>query len=146
MDKNIRFQALKQLTSRGVADSFGWYALAMEYLSRGMVNRALNTFQKLRDRDSGYLPMYLMASRVLVSACRVREAHDWLVAGIGVAEAAGNSHARDEMKALLEQLGDAVHAEDCPLVDGGLEEEEDSTDSNVIDEQKQLGDDDAKAE
>jgi predicted Zn-dependent protease len=95
---------LEQLTSSGKGDTFTWYALALEYKSAGRVDDATATFTRLRDKDPDYVPMYLMAGSMLTEAGRSDEAIAWLKAGIDRAIAKGDTHAREEMKGILEQI------------------------------------------
>ncbi|MFW5740958.1 MAG: tetratricopeptide repeat protein [Myxococcota bacterium] len=97
-----RLAMLEQLTGSGKADSFTWYALALEYKSAGRVDDALTTFSSLRERDPGYVPMYLMAGSMLIDAGREEEARKWLEDGMQRATEKGDSHACDEMQTLLE--------------------------------------------
>ena len=99
-----RLAMLENLTSSGKADAFAWYALALEYKSKGRIDDALQTFSTLREKDPGYIPMYLMAGSMLVEAGREDEARAWLRDGIERASAAGNAHARDEMTAVLDSI------------------------------------------
>jgi len=99
-----RLAMLENLTRSGKADAFAWYALALEYKSKDRIDDALQTFSTLREKDPGYIPMYLMAGSMLVEAGREDEARTWLRDGIERAGAAGNAHARDEMTALLESI------------------------------------------
>ena len=99
-----RLAMLEQLTSSGKADSFTWYALALEYKSADRIEDALRTFDKLREIDPDYVAMYLMAGSMLVDAGREDEARLWLEQGMERANAAGNAHARDEMDGLLQAI------------------------------------------
>lgn len=99
---NKRLEMLEKLATAGKADSFGLYALAMEYRKTGRASEALATFVTLRDRDSEYLAMYLMAGQLLVEEDRDVEARGWLEAGILLATKKGDSKARSELTAALE--------------------------------------------
>lgn len=99
-----RLQMLEQLTTSGKADAFTWYALALEYKSAGRIDDATATFVSLREKEPDYVPMYLMAGSMLTEAGRSDEAIAWLKAGIERATAKGDTHARDEMQGILEQV------------------------------------------
>lgn len=99
-----RLAMLEQLTNSGKADSFTWYALALEYKSGGRVEDALATFAKLRDHDPGYVPMYLMAGSLLIDEGREDEARAWLRDGMERASKKGDTHARDEMDELIQAI------------------------------------------
>jgi predicted Zn-dependent protease len=98
---NKRLEMLEKMTASGQADSFAWYGLAMEYRKLGRVDDALQSFEKLREKDEGYLPMYLMAGQLLLEAERASDAKLWLEQGIELARAKGDTKA-------LGELGDAL--------------------------------------
>lgn len=99
---NKRLGMLEKLTQSGSADSFAWYALALEYRKEDRTEEALGAFQSLRERDAAYLPMYLMAGQLLIGADRAAEARSWLEAGIELARSRGDSKALGELEAELE--------------------------------------------
>jgi tetratricopeptide (TPR) repeat protein len=98
---NKRLMMLEQLVSEGKADSFGRYALALEYKKEGRVDDALGAFQSLRDADADYLPQYLMAGQMLLDAGRAEHARDWLSAGIELARKKGDGKALGELEDAL---------------------------------------------
>jgi predicted Zn-dependent protease len=99
---NKRLEMLEKLAGAGKADSFGLYALAMEYRKAGRTGDALATFETLRERDPEYLAMYLMAGQVLADEGRDADARVWLEAGIALATKKGDGKARSELTAALE--------------------------------------------
>lgn len=99
---NKRLEMLEKLVSAGKADSFGLYALAMEYRRSERVDDALRTFETLRERDPDYLAMYLMAGQLLTDEDRNADARAWLEAGIALATKKGDGKARSELTAALE--------------------------------------------
>jgi tetratricopeptide (TPR) repeat protein len=99
-----RLEMLEKLTANGGADSFAWYALALEHKSLGHVEEAMRAFRALRERDPGYVPMYLMAATMLQGAGRDEEAREWLREGIERARGKGDAHAGSEMSEFLERL------------------------------------------
>ncbi len=100
-----RLDVLLKMTSREGADSFTWYALALEYKGLGRVDDALATFETLRARDETYVPMYLMCGTMLVEASRRDEAKAWLTAGLAAAQKKGDAHAAGEIESALASLG-----------------------------------------
>jgi tetratricopeptide (TPR) repeat protein len=96
-----RLEMLENLTSAGRADDFAWYALGLEYRSLGRRDDALRTFETLRQRSPGYLPMYLMAGQMLVEAGDAEGARGWLEAGIALARERGDQKALGELEAEL---------------------------------------------
>jgi predicted Zn-dependent protease len=102
---STRLEMLEKLTSSGKADSFAWYALALEYRSADRVDDALRAFEELRAAYPDYVPGYQMAGSMLASTGREAEARTWLEQGIERATAVGNDHARAEMQDMLEMMG-----------------------------------------
>jgi predicted Zn-dependent protease len=99
-----RLEVLLKMTASAQADSFAWYALALEYKGLGRVDDALSTFDALRQKDTAYVPMYLMCGTMLIEANRRDEAKEWLAAGIGAARAKGDTHAAGEIEGALASL------------------------------------------
>lgn len=99
-----RLDFLLKVTSEGKADSFTWYALALEYKGLGRVEDALATFRELRQRDGAYVPMYLMCGTMLIEASRRDEAKEWLGAGLVAARQKGDTHAAGEIEGALAAL------------------------------------------
>jgi predicted Zn-dependent protease len=100
-----RLEVLLKMTARDDADSFAWYALALEYKGLSRIDDAFAAFQKLRAKDDGYVPMYLMCGTMLVEANRRDEAKEWLAAGLDAAKRKGDTHASGEIEAALAALG-----------------------------------------
>ena len=95
---------LEKITASGTADSFGWYCLAMEYRSLGRGAEALKAFVTLREKDPGYVAMYLMAGQMLSEAGDKDEARTWVTAGVAEAGRKHDTHALGELESLLAQL------------------------------------------
>jgi tetratricopeptide (TPR) repeat protein len=104
MSNSKRLDFLVKMTSAGKADSFTWYALALEYKGLGQVEDALTTFQRLRQLDEDYVPMYLMCGTMLIEASRRDEAKEWLSAGLHAARKKGDAHAAGEIEGALAGL------------------------------------------
>jgi predicted Zn-dependent protease len=98
---NKRLAMLEKLTSSAQADSFAFYCLGMEYRKEGRVDEALGAFGSLRDRDPGYLAMYLMAGQMLREAARLPEAAEWLNQGVALASEKRDSKALGELESEL---------------------------------------------
>ncbi|HKQ69476.1 MAG TPA: tetratricopeptide repeat protein [Polyangiaceae bacterium] len=99
-----RLEVLLKMTSSESADSFAWYALALEYKGLGRVEDAVVTFTRLRAKDATYVPMYLMCGTMLIEAGRRDEAREWLLAGAEAARTKGDAHAAGEIEAALATL------------------------------------------
>lgn len=105
-DTNKRLAFLEQAVSSGTADSFATYALGMEYRKSGRVDDSLATFVKLREKDAGYVPMYLMVGQMLTEADRRPEAREWLETGMRVARERGDMKALGELESALAEAAD----------------------------------------
>ena len=99
-----RLELLEKLVASGQADSFGRYALAMEYRKLGRSEQALGAFKDLRDRDPDYLPTYQMAAGLLTELDRPADARPWLEAGLTLARRLGNDKTASELAQALEEL------------------------------------------
>jgi predicted Zn-dependent protease len=99
MNKRLAF--LEQTTRAGTADSFAWYALALEYRRESRVDDTIATFEALKARDPGYLPMYLMAGQTLIEAGKAEQAVTWLESGIVLAREKGDGKALGELETAL---------------------------------------------
>jgi hypothetical protein len=101
MSKRLLF--LEKLLADGKADAFAIYALALEYKGLERVDEALATFETLRARDPGYVPMYLMCGTML-TATQPDKAREWLTAGVTVARDKGDTKALSEIQDALGAL------------------------------------------
>jgi tetratricopeptide (TPR) repeat protein len=99
MNKRLAF--LEQTTRAGTADAFAWYALALEYRRESRVDDAIATFEALKAKDAGYLPMYLMAGQTLLEAGKPDLAAVWLESGIALAREKGDAKALGELESAL---------------------------------------------
>jgi tetratricopeptide (TPR) repeat protein len=104
MASSKRLEMLLKLVAAPGADSFAWYALAMELRSLGRIEEAHETFGKLREKDPGYVPTYQMCGMMLIDAGRKQEAKRWLSLGIEAARRGGNAKAATEMEQALAGL------------------------------------------
>jgi tetratricopeptide (TPR) repeat protein len=104
MGNSKRLDFLLKMTSSGKADSFTWYALALEYKGLARVEDALATFQELRKLDQAYVPMYLMCGTMLIEAGEREAAKEWLSAGLVAARKKGDAHATGEIEGALAGL------------------------------------------
>jgi predicted Zn-dependent protease len=101
VDPKRRLAKLEELTRSGKADSFAWYALALEYANLRRIDEALEAFTRLRRADPGYVPMYLMCGTMLTTAGRHQQGREWLESGIVEARVKGDHHALSELEDAL---------------------------------------------
>lgn len=104
MASEKRLALLEKMVADGATDSFVWYGLAMEFAGFERTDEAVATFTKLRERDPGYVPAYLMCGQLLAKVGRADEARDWLTVGLEKARASGNDHAAKEIESALAGL------------------------------------------
>lgn len=102
MSSHKRLVFLENLVTAGKADSFARYALALEYDKLGRADDALSQFELLRKDDPKYLPMYLMAAKLLNRQGREETAADWISAGVDLARSVGDAKAANELLAELQ--------------------------------------------
>ena len=96
-----RLAMLEKMVEGGSKDPFHWYALALEYTGLDRIDDAAKTFERLREIDPGYVPMYLMCGSTLAKAGRIDEARAWLEQGVSAAKKKGDTHALSEIEAAL---------------------------------------------
>jgi predicted Zn-dependent protease len=101
MDK---IAGLKEILALDPKNSFARYGLAMELAGQGETVTALAEFDTLLANDPGYTAGYFMAAQTLAEAGRTEEAIKRLKTGIESAKHSGNSHAVNEMQAMLDEL------------------------------------------
>jgi tetratricopeptide (TPR) repeat protein len=99
---NKRLAFLEDLVSNGKADSFALYALALEYDKLSRTEDALGVFTDLRRGDPKYLPMYLMAAKLLNRRGESQAAKEWIAAGVELARSLGDAKTTNELLAELE--------------------------------------------
>ena len=102
--KKTRRQMLEEFVAKKPDDAFSRYGLAMECMNSGDPAAADTHFRALLERNSDYIPAYLMYGQLLVREQRIEEAKQVLANGIVAAVKKGNEHARSEMEALLTEL------------------------------------------
>lgn len=102
MDRKL---ALRQILEQNPADPLARYGLAMEHMKEQEYEAALAEFEKLLAASPAYLYAYFHAGQALQKLGRMEHAREMYERGIQAAAMAGDSHARFELLAALEQLG-----------------------------------------
>jgi predicted Zn-dependent protease len=102
--RKSRRQMLEEFVAQKPDDAFGRYGLALECMNCGDAAAADEHFRALLERNATYIPGYQMYGQFLAREERIEEARTVLNAGIAAADKAGNSHARSEMEAFLNEL------------------------------------------
>ncbi|MGH9513497.1 MAG: tetratricopeptide repeat protein [Terriglobales bacterium] len=100
-----RIAMLNEVLAQNPNDAFARYGLAMEFANSGDAGRAMDEFQKLLSAHPDYTAGYFMAAQTLAKSNRTEEARKMLSQGIVSATRTGNTHARSEMEAMLDEIG-----------------------------------------
>jgi hypothetical protein len=103
--KKTRRQMLEEFVEKKPDDPFSRYGLAMECVNGGDSAAADTHFRALLERNSDYVPAYLMYAQMLVRESRNAEANQVLTKGIVAAAKMGDHHAQSELEGLLNELG-----------------------------------------
>jgi len=101
MDK---IAALREILQMDPKNSFARYGIAMELVNQNQSEAALKEFDTLLEIDANYTAGYFMSAQTLAGAGRKQEAMERLKEGIGCAARSGNTHALNEMQAMLDDL------------------------------------------
>lgn len=101
MDK---IASLRKILAMDPKNSFARYGIAMELVKMDQTDEAIAEFNQLLEIDPHYTAGYFMAAQTLATLGRNGEAIDRLKHGIGAAARAGNTHAVNEMQAMLDDL------------------------------------------
>ncbi len=103
-EEKSRLEQFKEFVEMDPDDTFSRYALAMEYMSVPDYGEAVRNFEEVIRLDPTYSAAYFQAAIALRNDQRTDQAKRFLQTGIEVAEKKGDWHARDEMRAALDEL------------------------------------------
>lgn len=98
-----RIEVLRQLLEQNPASTFARYGLAMEYVQAGELEPAMAEFRAVIAADPAYSAAYFHGGQTLEKLGRTNDARELYRRGI---EATRDGHARGEMQAALEILGE----------------------------------------
>jgi tetratricopeptide (TPR) repeat protein len=98
-----RIEVLKQLLEQNPASTFARYGLAMEYVNSGALDDAVEEFEAILAADPSYSAAYFHGGQTLEKLARLDEARNFYRRGIA---ATRDAHARSELQAALDILGD----------------------------------------
>ncbi len=104
MPSKSRKEQIEAMLADDPHDAFLRYGLAMEHVSAGDDEAAARCLRDLIAVDATYVPAYLQAGQALIRVGKAAEARELLARGVGIAQAQGNQHARDEMQGFLESI------------------------------------------
>ncbi|MFN3190683.1 MAG: tetratricopeptide repeat protein [Aureliella sp.] len=106
MTENTRRRKIEDMLTSEPNDVFLRYSLAMEMVSDGEEEHALELFKTLAEETPPHVPAYFRSAQVLAELDRVSEAREWLRSGIATARSQGDAHAAAEMSEMLADLGE----------------------------------------
>jgi tetratricopeptide (TPR) repeat protein len=99
-----RLDMLKQMVDQDPANSFARYGLAIEYANGGALERAVEEFRNLINKDANYTAAYFHGGQALEKLGRVEQARTMYERGIEAATRKGDAHTRAELEAALSAL------------------------------------------
>ena len=99
-----RIEILRQLLEQNPGSTFARYGLAMEYVNKGELGPAVEEFRAIVAGDPAYAAAYFHGGQTLEKLGRLDEARTLYRQGIA---ATRDEHARSEMQAALDILGEA---------------------------------------
>ena len=94
---------MQQLLTQDPASTFARYGLAMAYVQQGELEKAIGEFETLLQHDPGYAAAYYHGGQTFEKLGRLDDARDFYRRGL---DAVRDPHARGEMQAALDILGD----------------------------------------
>jgi Tfp pilus assembly protein PilF len=101
-----RINKLKAFLLEQPGDSFLQHALALEYIKVGDDNEARLLFEKILNRDPGYVGSYYHLAKLLERQQEFDRAIAVYHEGIEAAKAAGDNHAKNELQMALDEISD----------------------------------------
>ncbi|HEY0677839.1 MAG TPA: tetratricopeptide repeat protein [Chitinophagaceae bacterium] len=99
-----RIEKIKEFLLASPNDSFLEHALALEYIKLGRDDEARLLFEKLLQRDPGYVGSYYHLAKLLERTGHESLAVEWYEKGMAAAKAAGDNHAYGELRSAYEEL------------------------------------------
>jgi cytochrome c-type biogenesis protein CcmH/NrfG len=102
--KKTRREILEEFLEKKPDDPFSRYGLALECMNGGDSKAADTHFRALLERNSDYVPAYLMYAQMLARESKNAEAKQVLTKGIVAAAKMGDQHAQSELEGLLNEL------------------------------------------
>jgi tetratricopeptide (TPR) repeat protein len=100
-----RIEILKEYLKEDPADPFTRYALALEYISSGENDNAMQLLSDLIIDSPDYLPAYYQLGKAYEGKGRTQQAADIYSMGMSVAKIQRNQHTFNELQNALEDIG-----------------------------------------
>lgn len=98
---NWRKDHLITLLTEDPTDEFAQYALAQEYRKEGELDKAIETFESLRQQNPEYVGLYYHLAQTYVDQDKVDKATFIYSTGIEIAKRIGDQHALSELQNAL---------------------------------------------
>jgi len=99
-----RLESLLQFLEKDPDDSFTRYAIALEHVSEGNIEKGIAYLEDLLGRDPGYVATYLQLGYLYTETERKEDALAILKRGIDIARQSGDMHAASEMQDAIDEL------------------------------------------
>jgi predicted Zn-dependent protease len=99
-----RLDKLQAMLADSPEDEFLNYALAMEFVSSGRDEDAINGFARVRQLSPQHSAACFQQSQILARLGRLDEARAAATAGVAAARAQGDQHAVEEISGFLDSL------------------------------------------
>jgi tetratricopeptide (TPR) repeat protein len=106
MNEPDRLSRLLALLESDPDDAFCLYGIAQEHAGRGDHETAIEWYERAAAADPGDGYIHYHRARSLEAIGRREEAVEAVRAGLEAADRGGDAHARAELSALLDELGD----------------------------------------
>lgn len=101
-----RIEKLKNMLQDAPEDSFLKHALALEWIKRGDDAQAADLFHDILRKQKDYVGSYYHLGKLYERSGNLESAIATYRKGIGMATAAGDHHARNELQMALDDLDD----------------------------------------
>ena len=105
---NSRIEQFRQMAQADPNNELGHFSLGKACLDAGMTAQAIQSFQRALDLNPNIAKVYQLLATALLKENRKPEAIGRLTRGIEVAAARGDVMPRNEMLAMLKDLGAAI--------------------------------------
>jgi Tfp pilus assembly protein PilF len=99
-----RISKLKELLIANPMDSFLQHALALEYIKLGNDEKARILFEKILEKEPGYIGSYYHLAKLLERNNKAEEAIKVYEKGMEEAKKAGDNHSYGELRGAYEEL------------------------------------------
>lgn len=103
---STRLEQLQQMLLQEPADEFLQYAIAMEYVSAGEIQKAIDGLEKILANNKNYLAAYYQLGKCYEAQNKITEAKSVYENGIGIAHAQNKTKTLNELREAIFLLED----------------------------------------